>query len=318
VLQLKQVEKPIPVENEVLIMVKATTVNRTDCAQLRAQPFIMRFLTGLLRPKRPILGTAFAGTVVAVGKAVVSFKIGDDVFGFDDLGVNSHAQYMTLSVDKALTTIPAKITYEQAAASIEGEHYAYNMINKINLKRGQLVLVNGATGAIGSAAVQLLKHFGAEVVGVCDTKNIELVKSLGADKVIDYLNQDFTTEDHQYDYIFDAVGKSTFAKCKPLLKPGGVYISSEAGAMAQNILLALFTPIFRNKKVIFPIPLDIHGSLILIKKLLQQGIYKPVIDRTYTLEKIKQAYRYVESGQKIGNVVITVEHDESISTDEKI
>ncbi|MFT4942242.1 MAG: NADPH:quinone reductase-like Zn-dependent oxidoreductase, partial [Paraglaciecola sp.] len=279
VLQLKEVAKPIPLENEVLIIVKATTVNRTDCAQLRAKPFIMRFLTGLFKPKRPILGTTFAGKIEAVGKGVVSFKVGDDVFGFDDVGLNSHAQYMTLSVDKALTTIPDKITYEQAAASTEGEHYAYNLINKINLESGQIVLVNGASGAIGSAAVQLLKYFGADVVAVCNTKNLELVKSLGADKVIDYTKEDFTKEEHEYDYIFDAVGKSTFAKCKPLLKRGGVYISSEAGAMAQNIFLALFTPIFSDKKVKFPIPIDIKGSVILIKKLMEQGIYKPVIDR---------------------------------------
>ena len=312
VLQLIEVEKPIPLDNEVLIIVKATTVNRTDCAQLRAKPFIMRFLTGLFKPKRPILGTVFAGKIEAIGKGVVSFKVGDDVFGLDDVGLNSHAQYMTLSVDKALTTIPEKITYEQAAASTEGEHYAYNMINKVNLEGGQLVLVNGATGAIGSAAVQLLKYFGADVVAVCNTKNLELVKSLGADKVIDYTKEDFTKEDHKYDYIFDTVGKSTFAKCKPLLKPGGVYISSEAGAMAQNIFLALFTAIFCEKKVKFPIPIDIKGSVLLIKKLMEQDIYKPVIDRVYALEEIKEAYRYVETGQKTGNVVITVEHDVSV------
>jgi len=309
VLKYEDVEKPKPFDNEVLIKVKATTVNRTDCAQLRAKPFIMRFLTGLFKPKRPILGTTFAGKIEAVGKKVVSFKVGDKVFGLDDIGLNSHAQYMTFSVDKALSTIPINISYQQAAASTEGEHYAYNMINKVDLKSGQTVLVNGATGAIGSAAVQLLKHFDAKVVAVCNKENFELVKSLGADKLIDYSKEDFTKQDQKYDYIFDTVGKSTFSICKPLLKPNGVYISSEAGAMAQNIFLAFFTAMFGKKKVKFPIPVDIKGSVLLIKNLLEQNNYKPVIDRTYPLEKISDAYRYVETGQKIGNVVINVEHD---------
>ncbi|GAG19284.1 unnamed protein product, partial [marine sediment metagenome] len=227
VLKLKEVEKPTPKSNEVLVKIYATTVNRTDCAMLRAEPFISRFVTGIFKPNKPILGTEFAGKIEAVGKNVTSYKIGDKVFGFDDSGSGSHAQYMTISEDKALTTIPRNITYEQAAASTEGAHYAYNFIKKVNLKSGQKVLVNGATGAIGSAAVQFLRYFGVNVTAVCNTKNIELVKSLGATKVIDYTKEDFTKEDQKYNFIFDTVGKSSFAKCKPLLKPGGVYISSD-------------------------------------------------------------------------------------------
>jgi len=308
VLQLKEVETPNPKENEVLIRVKATTVNRTDCAQLRAKPFVMRFFTGLFKPKRTILGTTFAGTIEAVGKSVDCFKVGEDVFGLDDNGLSSHAQYITLSADKALTTIPEKITYQQAVACTEGEHYAYNFINKAKIKKGQIVLVNGATGAIGTAAVQLLKYFGAEVVAVCNTKNLELVKSLGADRVIDYTKEDFTKETYEYDFIFDAVGKSTFARCKPLLKVGGAYLSSEAGVLAKNIFLAIFTKIIGEKKVKFTIPVDTKGSVLLIKKLMEQGFYKPVIDRVYTLENIQEAFSYVETGQKTGNVVISVEH----------
>ncbi len=309
VLQLKEVEKPTPKDNEVLVSVNATTVNRTDCAMLRAKPFIMRFFTGLFKPNIPILGTEFAGIIEAVGKDVMSFKVGDKVFGFDDGGLSSHAQYITLSENKALATIPKNLTYEQAAASSEGAHYAYNMINKVDLKREQKVLVNGATGAIGSAAVQLLKYFGANVTAVCNAKNFELVKSLGATKVVDYTKEDFTKSNEKYHYVFDTVGKSTFSKCKPLLLSGGVYISSELGPMAQNLFFALITPIIGNKKVIFPIPKDTRGSILFIKKLIEQGKFKTVIDRKYSLEQIAEAYRYVEKGQKIGNVVITLEHN---------
>jgi len=309
VLELKEVEKPIPEDNEVLIKIHATTVNRTDCAMLRAEPFISRFVTGLFKPNKPIQGTDFAGKIEAVGKNVSSFKVGDMVFGLNDNNFGSHAQYMTILEDKALTTIPKNMTYEQAAAITEGAFYAYNFINKVNLKSGQKVLVNGATGAIGSAAVQLLKYFGANITAVCNTNNIELVKSLGADKVIDYTKEDFTKDDQKYNFIFDTVGKSSFAKCKPLLQPGGVYISSELGSMAQNIFFALITPIIGNKKVIFPLPTDCRGSILFIKKLIEKEKFKAVIDRKYPLEQIVEAYRYVEKGQKTGNVVITVEHN---------
>jgi NADPH:quinone reductase-like Zn-dependent oxidoreductase len=309
VLQLKEVEKPAPKDNEVLIKIHATTVNRTDYATLKAKPFFARFITGLIKPKKTILGTEFAGKIEAAGKDVTSFKAGDKVFGFSENDFGAHAEYMTMSEDKALTTMPANMTYEEVVPSTEGAHYAYNFINKVNLKSGQKVLVNGATGAIGSAAVQLLKYFGANVTAVCNTKDFELVKSLGANKVIDYTKEDFTKDDQDYSYVFDAVGKSSFAKCKPLLQPDGVYISSELGFMAQNIFFALVTPIIGNKKVKFPLPTDSRGSVLLIKKLIEKGKFKAVIDRKYPLEQIIEAYRYVETGQKIGNVVITVEHD---------
>jgi NADPH:quinone reductase-like Zn-dependent oxidoreductase len=314
VLQLKEVERPVPKDHEVLIRVHATTVNRTDCATIRAIPFFARFFTGLFRPKKQIPGTEFSGIVEEAGKKVRYLRRGDRVFGFDDQGSESQAQYMTISEDKALT-IPENTTYEQAAASIEGAHYAYNFINKIDIKSGQEVLVNGATGAIGSAAVQLLKHFGADVTAVCGTKNLELVRSLGADRVIDFQEEDVTKGGQKYDYVFDAVGKSSFMKCYQLLRPGGVYISSDLGYMAQNVFLPLITPMIKpiigNKKTIFPIPADVRGSLLLIKELMEQGRFKAVIDRRYPLEQIVAAYRYVERGQKIGNVVITVEHEDN-------
>ena len=313
VLQLKEIAKPIPKDNEVLIKIHATTVNRTDCATIRGKPFFMRIVTGLFKPKKQIPGTEFAGEIEAVGKSVSSLKVADKVFGFDDQGSGSQAQYMTISQDNGLTTIPRDTTFEQAAASTEGAHYAYNFIKKVNLKSGQKVLVNGATGAIGSAAVQLLKYLGLKVTAVCNTKNIELVKSLGADKVIDYTKEDFTKDEEKYNFIFDTVGKSSFFKCKPLLQSGGIYISSDLGYMAQNVFLPLITPIIKpmigNKKTIFPVPTDIKGSILLIKKLIEEGNFKAVIDRKYPLEQIVEAYKYVEAGHKTGNVVITVEHN---------
>jgi NADPH:quinone reductase-like Zn-dependent oxidoreductase len=307
VLQLKEVDKPVPKDNELLIRVYATTVNRTDCATIRAKPFFMRLVTGLITPNKQTPGTDFAGKIDAIGKDVISFKVGDKVFGFDDEGLSSHAQYLTLAEDEALATIPENCSYKQAAASIEGAHYAYNFINKVKIENGQKILVNGATGAIGSAAVQLLKAYKADITAVCGTKNLELVKSLGADRVIDYEKEDFTQQKLKYDFVFDTVGKSSFGKCKPLLNPGGVYISSELGWMYQNLFLAFVTPIVGNKKVVFPVPTDIKGSVLLIKKLVEEGKFKAVIDRTYPLELIADAYRYVETGQKTGNVVITME-----------
>jgi len=309
VLQLKDVEKPTPSDNEVLIKVHATTVNRTDCATIRAKPFFMRLVTGLFKPKKQIPGSEFAGEIEVVGKNVSSLQIGDKIFGFDDQGVGSHAQYMTITEDKTVT-IPENITYEQAAASTEGAHYAYNFINKVDLKQGQKALVNGATGAIGSAAIQLLKYFDVNVTAVCSTKNIELVKALGASKVIDYTKENFTKDDEKYNYVFDTVGKSSFFKCRKLLQPGGVYISSDLGYLAQNLFLPLITPIIKSmlggKKTIFPVPVNIKRSLLLIKNLIEQGKFKSVIDRRFPLEQIIEAYKYVEKGHKTGNVVVTL------------
>lgn len=315
VLHLKEVETPIPGDSEILVKVMASTVNRTDCANLTAKPFIMRFGLGLLKPKNTIPGTEFAGDIEAVGKAVTSFKVGDKVFGFDDSVLSSYAEYLTISEDKGLAVIPDDYSYEQAAASSEGTHYAYNFINKVDMKPGQKVLVNGASGGIGSAAVQLLKYHGAEITAVCNTKNLELVKSLGANRVIDYLMEDFTKDKQRYDYVFDTVGKSSFGKCKSLLKPGGVYISSELGWMVQNLFFALVTAMFgsmpgqEGKKVKFPYPPNIKRSVLFIKKLIEEGKFKTVIDRTYPLDKIADAFTYVLKGQKTGNVVIRINDD---------
>ena len=314
VLQLKEVAKPVPGAAQVLIKVHATTVNRTDCATIRAIPFFARIITGLFSPKKQTPGTEFAGEVEAAGKNVTSLKAGDKVFGFDDQGSKSHAEYLVIEEDKAVIK-PDTLSYTQAAASSEGAHYAYNFINKVDLKKAQHVLVNGATGAIGSACVQLLRYFEVNVTAVCATKNIELVKSLGANKVVDYTKEDFTRDNQKYDFVFDTVGKSSFFKCKHLLLPGGIYISSDLGYLAQNLFLPLITsllkPLLGNKKTIFPVPADINSTLLLVKKLIEQGKFKAVIDREYSLENIIEAYKYVEQGHKTGNVVITVTHNAS-------
>lgn len=313
VLNARDVKKPIPGDDEILVKVKAASVNRSDCAMLRAKPFIMRFGTGLFAPSNPILGTEFAGEIEDLGKAVTSFRKGDRVFGFDDRGLSAYAEYLVIKEDQGLTTIPDTFTYEEAAACIEGAHYAYNFINKVDLKVGDKVLVNGASGGIGTAAVQLLSYFGAEITAVCITQSMELVKSLGAIRVIDYTKEDFTQNQSTYDYVFDAVGKSSYSACKSLLKDGGVYISSELGKNSENVFLSLITAIFgslpgqSDKKVKFPFPTNIRRSVLLIRKMIEDGKFKPVIDRSYPLEQVAEAFTYVLSGQKIGNVSVVIE-----------
>lgn len=303
-LEVREITRPEPRPTEILVRVHATTVNRTDCAVLTGKPFIMRFFVGLMRPKSPVPGTDFAGVVEAVGSSVTRFKTSDRVFGFNDQGLASQAEYMTIAETAAIAKIPDGVDFDRAAANLEAAHYAYNFLNTVNLSAGQQVLVNGATGGIGSAMLQFLKHYGMVVTAVCDTKNIALVRSLGATKVIDYLKEDFTQLPERFDFVFDAVGKSTFGKCKPLLKDGGIYISSELGPGGQNIFLPLITALFSRKKVKFPLPTDIPRSIHFISELLVSGEFKPVIEKSYPLERISEAYAYVNSGQKTGNVVI--------------
>jgi len=282
-------------------------VNRTDCACRAARPFFMRLFTGPVRPRATVLGNEFAGVVEAVGSGVTAFELGDRVFGYNEGPFGAHAEYLSIPADGSLATMPANVTYAQAAASTEGSHYALAQIRGAKIQSGQDVLVNGATGAIGSAAVQLLKRLGAGVTAVCDTDNVELVRGLGAERVIDYTTQDFTRDDQRYDVVLDSVGKSSFGQCKRLLKPGGIYISSELGPLAQNPLLAVIAPLHSGKKVLFPIPKHDQQMIGYLRELLESGNFTPVIDRTYPLDQIVEAYRYVETGQKTGNVVISLE-----------
>lgn len=307
VAQLTEVLKPVPKDNEVLVKIIATTVNRTDCGFRSAEYFIVRFFSGLFRPKNKILGNEFAGEIETVGKDVRSLKSGDKVFGYNDKTFGAHAEYMIMPENGPITTMPENSSFEEAAAITEGAHYALCNIRAAKIQSGQKFLINGATGAIGSAAVQLVKYFGAEVTAVCDSKNVELVRSLGADEVIDYTRQNFTKINKLFDVVFDAVGKSSFKKCKPLLKKSGIYMSTELGSGSQNPFLALITPLLGGKKVLFPIPTISKEDLIFLKELVEAKKFKPLIDRTYSLEQIVEAYKYVETGQKTGNVIIRVQ-----------
>lgn len=306
VARLMEVDKPKPKHNEVLIKVYSSTVNRTDSGFRSAQYFISRFWTGLLRPKFQILGCEFAGIIEDVGQGVTTFRNGDKVFGFNDKTCGGHGEYLTIAETDAITNIPEGCSFDEAAALLEGGHYALVDIKAAKIKAGQNVLVYGASGAIGSAAVQLLKYFGATITAVCNTKNVALIKSLGANTVIDYQTKDFTKTENKFDFIFDAVGKSSFGQCKPLLTKKGIYVSTELGKNGENIFLALTTQLWGGKKLLFPIPSINKEDVLFFKELYEKGFYKPVIDRKYKLEQIVEAYKYVESGQKTGNVILKI------------
>jgi NADPH:quinone reductase-like Zn-dependent oxidoreductase len=308
VVSVVDVETPVAGADELLVKVHATTVNRTDCAARAADPFIWRLLTGLVRPRITVLGNEFAGEVVAVGDAVTSFRVGDRVFGYDDATFGAHAQYLTVKQDAPVAAIPDGLGYDEVAPATEGSHYALAMLRGAKVGAGDDVLVHGATGAIGSAAVQLAKSLGARVTAVCDTANLRLVEGLGADRVVDRTAVDFTEDAQRYDVVVDAVGKSTFGRCRRLLKPRGTYLSSDPGPWWQNPLLALTTPLLRGRRVRFPIPRTDPGMAAYFAELLATGRFTPVIDRRYPLTEIVEAHRYVDSGRKVGNVVITVAH----------
>jgi NADPH:quinone reductase-like Zn-dependent oxidoreductase len=303
VLRLEDVERPVPKENEVLVKVHATTVTRTDCGLRSADLFITRFFTGLRRPQRRILGSELAGEVEAVGAAVTEFEVGDEVFG---VGGGAHAEYICVRESGALAHKPAGTTFEEAAAVCDGAALALACLRKADLHQGRSILVYGASGSIGTAAVQLAKSFEADVTAVCNTKNLELVRSLGAGRVIDYTQEDFTKNGKTYDVICDAVGKQSFRRCRRLLNPGGLYIETDLGFMWHVPLLALLTRWIGDKRVTLPIPKYTKQDVLFLKELIEAGRYRAVIDRSYPLEQVVEATRYVETEQKTGNVVLTV------------
>ncbi len=309
VLQLKEVVKPTPKDNEVLIKVYATTVTTAGCAFQKGDPFISRFSTGLIKPKNPILGYELAGEIEAIGKDVKLFKEGDQVFGYAVNSCGAHAEYICLPEDGQLAIKPANMTYEEAAAAVDGVLTALPFLRKGNIQSGQKVLINGTSGSIGTFAVQLAKYFGAEVTGVCSTTNLELVKSLGADKVIDYTKKDFTKSGQTYDIIFDTVGKSSFTHCKSSLKQRGIYLATMP--TPALMLQMLWTSKIGSKKaaIVFAGLRSVSErtkDLIFLKELIEAGKLKSVIDKSYSLAQIAEAYRYVDKGHKKGNVVITV------------
>jgi NADPH:quinone reductase-like Zn-dependent oxidoreductase len=304
VLRLEDVERPAPDDDQALVRVRATTVTRTDAGLRSAEFFISRFFTGLLKPKYRTPGMEFAGEVAAIGASVSEFKIGDEVFGVKSTGAN--AEYVTISESGAVAPKPTDLTFEEAAAVCDGACAALSCLRGIDLGPGRRLAVYGASGSIGTAAVQVAKHLGAHVTAVCGTKNVELVRSLGADEVVDYQREDFTKNGQTYDVVFDAVGKQSFRRCRRSLNPGGVFVTTDPGFLWHAPLVALLTRWIGDRRARLGIARYEKPDVLLLKRLLEGGEYRAVIDRTYRLEDVVEATRYVETGQKTGNVVLTL------------
>ena len=304
VLHLEDVERPAPADDEVLVKVHATTVTRSDCGFRAADPFFSRFFTGLRRPKQRIVGMELAGVVEAIGADVTEFEVGDEVFG---LRSGANAEYICVREQGVLAHKPAGLSFEEAAPLADGASIAIACLKRAELWPGKRIVVYGATGAIGTAGVQLAKAAEAHVTAVSNTKNVELVRSLGAAVVVDYQAEDFTKRGETYDAIFDAVGKHSLRRCRRSLTPGGIFITTDLGFMWHVPPLALATRWIGNKRVTLPIPKYSKQDVLYVKELVEAGKYRPVIDRRYRLEDVVEATRYVETGQKTGNVVLTLD-----------
>jgi len=304
-LRVAEVERPVPEEGEVLVRVHASTVTRGDAMGVRHVEYkLIRVFTGIRRPRRTSTGTEFAGRVEDVGPAVTEFRVGDDVFG---IKVGSNAEYVAVRESDPIAQKPTGLPYQEATAVPDGSLLALTCLRPAYPLQGKSVLVYGAAGSVGTAAVQLLaKHFEAEVTAVCDTKDAEVVRSLGAREVLDRFREDFTKNGKTYDVIFDAVGKHSFRRCRRSLKPGGIYISMDVGFMYHLLPLGLVTRFVGSRRAKLGIGRYRKDDLVLIKELVDAGKYRPVIDRRYALDEIVEATRYVESGQKTGNVVLRV------------
>jgi len=313
VLRLEDVAQPVPRRDEVLVKIHATTVSRADCATREANRrsglaimLLSRCISGIRAPRRRILGCELAGVVEAVGAAVSEFAVGDPVFGRTGFRFGAHAEYICMRQTAQIAHKPTGMTFEQAAAVCDGAFYALSCLRAAHPHTGQRILIYGASGAIGTAGVQLAKHFDADVTAVCNTQNVELVRSLGADRVIDYKREDFTLNGQRYDVIFDAVGKHSFRRCADSLTRRGIYLATDG---LENLVLQLSTSLSGGKKVVLfgMQPRDPKKDVVLfLKKLIEAGRYRAVIDRSYPLEDVVEATRYVETEQKTGNVVLTV------------
>ncbi|MBL7940806.1 MAG: NAD(P)-dependent alcohol dehydrogenase [Flavobacteriales bacterium] len=306
VLQHEELPVPTPGPKDLLVRVHATTVNRTDCGFRSAEYVISRLFSGILKPKLPVLGCEFAGEVVAVGEKVDRFKVGDKVFGYDDQRFGAYAEYMVTAADGGVALLPQGWGYTDAAPLTEGIHYAWCDLKAAGIGPGSTVLVYGATGAIGSGAVQLAVSLGAEVTAVCTTPHVERIKALGAHKVIDRNITDFRTEPGPFNLVFDAVGKSRFKHCRHLLTPNGCYISTELGPRSENVFLAMVGGLRKGPRVLFPLPTISQADVEHFRSMAEAGTLRPLIDRVVGFKELVEATRYVETGQKIGNVVVTI------------
>lgn len=305
VVEVREVPKPKPGSRDVLVGIVATSLSRTDCGALRAHPFFVRTFTGLRRPKRTILGMDFAGEVEAVGAEVTSFRPGDHVFGVTPGGYGGHAEYVVIPEGGAIALMPESLPSAEAVVG-EGALYADTNLRALGLRSGSTILIYGASGAIGTAAVQLAKIYGATVTAVTDTGHLALASSLGADRVVDYTACDFTGLGPVFDFVLDAVGKAGYLRCRKVLGSGGMFASTDMGAWGQNIYALLWHKLIRSNKVVFPIPKATKEFVEAMSDRLQAGTFRAIIDRRYPLGHIQEAYRYVETGTKTGIVVIEV------------
>lgn len=301
VLRVEDVDAPVPADDEILVRTSATTVNRTDCGWRSAKPFIVRSFLGLRRPKRRILGMEFAGIVEAVGPAVTEFAVGDEVFGVKSFG--AHAELVCVRESGAIAHKPKGMSFDEAASVCDGACIAISCLRRADLRAGHRLVVYGASGSVGTASVQLAKHLGAHVTAVCNTQTLELVRSLGAHEVIDYLHEDFRKNGQRYDVIFDAVGKQTFVRCRRSLVPGGIFVSTDG---FRNLLWMFWTKRIGDKRAALGIAKYRKDDVRMLKRLIERGEYQAVIDRRYALADVVAAARYVDTGQKTGNVVLTV------------
>jgi NADPH:quinone reductase-like Zn-dependent oxidoreductase len=304
VLRVELVDQPRPRDNEVLVRVHATSVSRTDCHRRAANPFVWRFFSGLLRPKRRILGAELSGEVEAIGSSVTEFRVGDRVFGAKPLDLGANAEFTCMPEDGLLAQVPQGSSLVEVGAVCDGAIQAMNYLRSAKLRKGQRILIYGASGSIGTAAVQLAHHFDAHVTAVCNTKNIETVRSLGADEVVDYTFEDFTRNGQRYDVVFDAAGKQSFLRCRKSLNRRGLFLATDGW---QNLCLAPMTTLGWGRKVRVAVRAqNSKRDVLLLKHLIETGRYRAVIDRHYLLDEAVEATRYVESHQKTGNVVLTV------------
>jgi len=310
VLQLSEVDKPIPNDNEVLIKIHATTVSSADGLMRKSESLMSRVILGFRKPRKKysIIGLELAGEIESIGKEVKRFRQGDQVFGFTGFNPGTYAEFKCMNEKGSLSIKPTNMSFEEAVSVVDGASTAlFFLRDKANVQKGQKVLIIGASGSIGVFAVQLAKEFGAEITGVCGTSNLDQVKSLGADKVIDYTKEDFAASDEMYDVIFDTAGKSSFKHCKVSLTKNGIYMVT-TGAMIKNYILTAWTKIASRKKFIFAMSVEKNEALRFIKEQIEAGKLRTVIDQTYPLEQIVEAHRYIENGHKRGNIVITVTH----------